>query len=375
MIAPHPRVLILTTARDISGPVKGIFQFLNSLDGEIHYFLYNIRTGEDCCTLLEEGAARNGIELGSFDQHSRFSPAVLKEIKEFVRANDINIVQTHGYKPTIAGLYLKFWARIPWVCFFHGLTTDNIKVRIYHWLDRLAQLFADKIIIVSEDMRRQIIPWPDKGRIVVIRNAVQPTGGEKMSILADDARRNLGIAPENPLLAVIGRLSPEKGVDIFLNAFSLLRNKTKVHAVIVGDGQERAALEEQSRRLLCEKQVVFTGYTTSVEKYLQAADLVVLPSRSEGIPNVLLEAMSYGKPVIATTVGGVPEVVTHGQEGLLVPPKSPEILAEAIDALLDKPKAMAMYGKAGKQRVLDQFSPEKRKMQILSVYAEVLQQQ
>lgn len=369
----RPKVLIVTTARDVSGPVKGVFQFLNSLDGEIDYYLYNIRSNSTCCQLLEQGAVKAGVELHSFDHSHRFSTGLLGAVSEFVDKHNIDIIQTHGYKPSIFGFYIRLRARIPWVCFFHGLTTENMKVRVYHLIDKISHLFASRLIIISDAMRNQVFSRLNKNRTTVIRNAVELPANIDRQNKKESFLKELEIHPDRKLLVVVGRLSPEKGVDVFMEAFAELYETEKaVHAVIVGDGQERGDLEQLAKKLDCEKGVSFTGFRSSVAEFIQSATIVVIPSRSEGIPNVLLEAMSFGRAVVATSVGGIPEVVQHKKEALLVEPERPTKLASAIKELLDDATMRESLARAGRKKVEENFSPEARKQQILSVYRDVL---
>ena len=138
-----------------------------------------------------------------------------------------------------------------------------------------------------------------------------------------------------PLVGVVGRLSSEKGVDVFLDALALLRDRGRaVHALVAGDGPDRDALKQQAERLGLADAVHFVGPVADVAALYPALDAVVLPSRSEGLPNVLLEALSADRPVVATRVGAVPEVLTDAAAGVVVPPGDAPALADAIAAAL-----------------------------------------
>ena len=184
------------------------------------------------------------------------------------------------------------------------------------------------------------------------------------------------IGAKTPLLLVVGRLSPEKGHCVFLEAAARLRSRLdSFRAVFVGEGQERERLMKQRQRLGLDRHVIFAGYQSDVAPFYGAADLVVLPSLSENMPNVALEAMSFGKPVVATNVGGVPEVVVNEQTGYLVPSHNPSALAHAMCKVLSDPALGRQLGRAGLLRAKTEFCPDRRKHRFRALYHEVLQKE
>jgi glycosyltransferase involved in cell wall biosynthesis len=172
---------------------------------------------------------------------------------------------------------------------------------------------------------------------------------------------------------VIGRLRKEKGHSFLIDAIDEVRKRIpEVKLIIVGDGEEEKRLKERVKRLSLTETVVFTGLRRDIPELLTIAELVVLPSLWEGMPNSLLEAMAAGKPVVATSVGGIPEVVANGETGILIPPRDSKALAETIVRLLrDREKGHAM-GMKGKKRV-EQYFPLAQSIHLTEmVYQEIL---
>jgi glycosyltransferase involved in cell wall biosynthesis len=173
------------------------------------------------------------------------------------------------------------------------------------------------------------------------------------------------------LIGVVGRLSQEKGVDLFLDACAVLaRQGTTFGGVIAGDGPERPRLQAQCRRLGLESVVQFVGHVENVQAVYRSLDLLVLPSRSEGLPNTLLEALQADVPVVAAAVGGVPDVVGQSPAARLVPPDSSAALAEAMWVAVtegDSPDAVA-----ARASVVRRFSLERRVEAHLHLYNDVL---
>ena len=186
-------------------------------------------------------------------------------------------------------------------------------------------------------------------------------------------RASLGVPPSAPVALSIGRHVPEKGYRHLVDAAALVeRARPGVHWVLVGDGELRSELEARARRLGLESRVHFTGWRDDVADVLALSDVFVLPSQSEGFGRVLVEAMAMGRAIVATAVGGVPDVVLAGRTGLLVQPADPVALADAVRALLDDPARAARLGAAGRARAESSFSLGAHVHAVERVYDEVL---
>jgi glycosyltransferase involved in cell wall biosynthesis len=282
-----------------------------------------------------------------------------------------SIVQTHGYKATaVAYLLRRLRLAWPWVGFFHGTTTEDLKDRFYHWVDRRLLGTAERIVVMSQAQARAFRHC--NGRVRIIYNAAlapppagNPAERERLAALAGSLGR--------PLVGVVGRLSPEKGVDLFLDACAVLvRRGLAFSVLVVGDGPERASLEARSSGLGLASRVRFLGHVHNVDVVYENLDLVVLPSRSEGLPNTLLEALQADVPVVATAVGGVPEAVGASSAAHLVAPGSATVLAEAIERALtqgDPPEAAA-----ARRDVSSRFSLERRLEAHVELYRDLLEE-
>jgi glycosyltransferase involved in cell wall biosynthesis len=172
-----------------------------------------------------------------------------------------------------------------------------------------------------------------------------------------------------PVVSVIGRLSPEKGQDVFLEACRLAAQKDcEFVGVLVGEGPWEHELRARAKAMGLESRVRFVGHRQDVASVYAASDVIVIPSRSEGLPNVLLEAMASGKPVVATRVGGIPEVLSDEINGRLIPPEDPVRLGDVIAALLADRQLTCALGERARADARS-FSPQARAERILSVYA------
>lgn len=314
-----------------------------------------------------------GVRVLSLQQKLTFDPRLISQALEIVRHENINVLQSHGYKSHVLCAALHWRTGLPWIAFVHGWTTENMKIRLYHGIEKALIPFATRVVTVSESIRQRLLLTP-RHKIRVIPNAVDPAEVE-MGDPGLDIRACLGIPPDAPVAGVVGRLSPEKGQSFFLRALAAARARIpELVGILVGDGQDRRALETEASGLGLKGSLHFTGHVSSMAAYYRAMDLVVMPSLSEGMPNVALEAMLFGRALVATRVGGIPEVVADGVTGRLVDPRDPGGMAGAVCALLEDRELLRRMGQAGHQRVLEEFSPARRTRLITDMYNEVVQE-
>jgi glycosyltransferase involved in cell wall biosynthesis len=184
-----------------------------------------------------------------------------------------------------------------------------------------------------------------------------------------EVKRNLGIEGNSPLIGTAGRLVPVKGLDFLLKAAKIMQKKfPRLKVLIIGEGPERKNLESAASKLGIDSQLIFTGEREDVHDLIYAMDLFVLPSLSEGIPMVLLEALALEVPVVVSAVGGIPEVITHQFTGFLVSPKKEQALANACLHLLENKALANAVALKGKEIVKTKFSAEIMAQKVFRLY-------
>lgn len=178
------------------------------------------------------------------------------------------------------------------------------------------------------------------------------------------------------IISLVGRLTEQKGHVVLLRAITLLPNavRNKLRVFFVGDGEKRKKLKEETKRLGLEENIVFTGYEKDVYPYIMASDFTVLPSLWEGFGRVIIESYLCGKPVIGSSVGGIPELIRDNETGLLVRPNDPSALANAIVYFMDNPALVKKYGEAGKKIALEKFTAAKMIENYKVFYKKVLEE-
>lgn len=243
-----------------------------------------------------------------------------------------DIVHTHGYRADVLSGLAARREGVPQVSTAHGFTGGGWKNQVYEWLQLRAARKADAVVAVSRPVYdRLAVAGVPKSRLHLIPNAL----GEPQPLARADARAQLGIPEGEPTIGWVGRLSPEKGIDVFLGALALIRSLPWC-AHVIGDGPARAEGERLAAVLGIQGRVSWHGIVEEAGRLLTAFDLLALTSRTEGTPVVLLEAARAGVPVVATAVGGVPDMYGP-EEAFLVPAARPDLVAGAIAEVLGTP--------------------------------------
>jgi len=334
--------------------------------------------------LLNEGPlARElrclGVPVTVVDERRTGAVGIVRFLTRFLEAHDIDLVHTHRYKDNVLGTIAAKLARVPHVIrTVHGLREpmtgwNGLKFSLYEMLDTAAlRCFADLVVAVSKRMADTLRAAGFRPALVThIHNGIDLRSAAATR-RPEEVRRELGIDPRALLIGTAGRLSPVKGHAALLQAARLiLRHHPGAKFLVVGGGPLEAELLASAARLQVDGACLFPGPRTDVLDLMSAMDIFVLPSLSEGIPMALLEAMALGKPVVATAVGGVPEVVRHGVSGLLVEPGDERALADAcLDLARDRAWA-ARLGAGARRAVEEEFSHERSGQAIVEVYRRV----
>ena len=288
---------------------------------------------------LETEARRRGLRVETFRMRPGPNIVGVCRVLRFARRIGSDILHSHGYKGNILfGMMPKKLRRIPIVATLHGWTWTGgwDRMRIYEWLDRLSLRFIDRVVVVNRAMSEMV---NFKG-LHVVNNGIPIAAGDVSGIPEEEkCQEDLGIEAfcrGGFTIGAIGRLSPEKGFQILLEAVKeVAKINPKVRLVILGDGDERGILEARIKSLGIEQRVLMPGYVANAAgRFLPLFRAFVLSSLTEGLPIVILEAMQAGVPIVATRVGGIPDVLENGKAGILVDSRSSKKLAEGIRILM-----------------------------------------
>lgn len=287
--------------------------------------------------------------------------ATVREVVELLRTAACDVLVCHGYKAHILGRLAARRVGIPAVAVSRGWTGETSKVKLYEWLDRRHLRFMDHVICVSDGQAEKVRKWcrVPASRMSVIRNSARLGAFENADPAARERLR--AFLPRQSAVSQIvlgaGRFSPEKGFGVLVDAAHVIcREHPGAGVVLFGEGALRGELEQRIAKLSLTGRVILPGFRSDLDSLIGGADVVVLPSYTEGLPNVALEASAAGVPVVATAVGGTPEVIADGINGYLVPPGEPLSLAAKINELLRDPALGSRLGAAGRRRMHELFT-------------------
>lgn len=303
----------------------------------------------------------------------------MRELAGLMRRWRPRIVHTHLAKAGALGRIVAHRAGVPVVAHtYHGHVLQEYFSRLanaaFAEAERRLAARSDALIAVASGVRDDLLALgigrPEQWHVV-------PVGVDVATLLRDrpsraEARARLGLPPDGQMVGIVGRLAPIKDHRTFLKAAArALADRPDAGVVVAGDGELRAELERDARSMLGER-AHFVGWVNDLPALYGALDVVALTSRLEGTPVALIEAAASGTPVVATEVGGVPDVVRHGRTGLLVPPRDPVAVAAQLVTLLDDPEGARRMGEEGAQWVRTRFSRERLADDLTALYAELL---
>ena len=370
------KLLAIVEARTITGPARNLIEFVPlarsaGIETVVATFLR-----KENANFFTERLESLSIPLFPLSEESPFDLSTIHKLKRLVSQVQPDLIQTHAVKSHFLVRLSGLPHSIPWIAFHHGYTSTTWRTDLYNELDRWSLKAATQMVTVShaslDQLRSKGVP---SERVKVIHNAV-PTGyGVEMhdSSQTDALRSSLGIPVGQKVILSIGRLSKEKDQVSLVEAMSELRGSLSPYLVILGEGPEHKTIVEKTRLLGLTDKVILTGQQDHIGAFYSLADVVVISSRSEGSPNVLLEALAAGAPLVATSVGGIPEMVKDGEHALLVPHGNPRQMANSINRILSDADLARSLVERGKALVRTRFSPAERVQTLAEMYERILQ--
>ncbi len=349
-------IVHLTASTIHGGPERQMLGLAHHLPETYQSVFLSFAEGGRCRQFLST-ARHHGFEAVALTYDTPRLWSAVREIAGHLERLEADVLCCHGYKANLLGRIAARQKKIPVIAVARGWTAENFKVRLYERLDRFHLHWMDEVVCVSEAQAARVRRAGVRSdRIRVIYNAIDPT-----RFLEPDARYRAKLLryfrqPRSYVIGAAGRLSPEKGFEVLVRAAErVLRELPDTGFVLFGDGPERARLQKQISAAGLGQSIILAGFRADLDRFLPHFDLLVLPSYTEGMPNVVLEAFAAGVPVVATAVGGTPEIIEDGVSGYLVPSGNDEAMAERICLALDNADALPDMGRKGRLYVQEKF--------------------
>jgi glycosyltransferase involved in cell wall biosynthesis len=359
----------IISADDVFGPEKTVINECLALRGsDWHARIINIWNTDD--TAISRKVREAGIDYECLQSAGKLDLGAIRTLAGKLAAQPGTVAHSHGYKADLYTLLAARRAKVTALTTAHGWTSENAKVRLYERLQAFLWRFFDRVVCVSQSYRQlaRDAGVPDR-KITVVHNAIRSSYQAQGAQARADARAALGLDNEAQVVAIIGRLGIEKGHRLFVEAASQLAPRfPKARFLIAGEGVQRAEIEAQVAQLKLGGTVRLLGHRNDLPAIYPALDLLAMASLREGLPNVLLEAMLHGVPGVVMAVGGIPEVVSDGVDGLLVPPGDLARFVESLATLLGDPARRAAMGAAAVVKVRDGFLFDARMKRMVEIY-------
>jgi glycosyltransferase involved in cell wall biosynthesis len=366
-------IVHLTASTFHGGPERQMLGLARALGDDAQTTFLSFAEGGRCRAFVGVCRQQGFDAIGLTNDTPRLGAAI-REIAEQLERTQAGVLLCHGYKANILGRPAARRCGIPAVAVARGWTGETFRVRWYERLDRLHLRFMDHVVAVSaaqaEKVRRTGVPVE---RTTTIPNAIDPERFVDLDPRFRGKLERLFRTPRTRIIGAAGRLSPEKGFDVLVDAAAqVLDIDPNLGFVIFGEGPCKHALQEQINALGMAGLVVLAGFRNDLDRFIPQLDLFVLPSHTEGLPNVVLEACAAGVPVAATAVGGTPEVIEDGVSGFLTPPGNSEQLAACIDEALENEERLREVAFQGRQRVLESFTFSAQRERYLELFSRLL---
>jgi glycosyltransferase involved in cell wall biosynthesis len=380
----RPRVLHLINSFDAGGTERQAVELLNRLDEK--------RFETQLAVLGWRGPLRRQIVerfpyASEFPLYGFFNANAVKQLlrlRETMVEKRIAILHTHDFYSGALGVTAARLGGVRVIAAQRHLRLSER--RIHDWGTRYIHRLATRLLVNAEGIRDHILKTgsASPGKIVVIHNGLyagpqnEPQNEIDARALRERRRTGLlaelGLDPDARVVGCVAGLKPVKGHRYLLEAAAkVMKADARVHLVLVGDGELRDEIAAHARRLGIGARTSLLGYREDSAQLAAAFDVAALASLSEGLPNAVMEAMAAGAPVVATAVGGVPELIEDGETGFLVPPADAEALAERIEYALSQVDQAGLIAMRGRQFIIERFGMERMVAAVERLYDEIIQ--
>jgi len=371
-------LMIICSSSLLGGTESHLLNLVRKLDRE----RFNINFVCPSQGNLFQELKRLNIKPVIIDIRKKSNLNAIPRLVRLMRENRVDIVQTYGLRAMFFGHLAAKFAKVKIIVSSVRVLLraqrkiDKFKSFFYFIINKFSSIFSDKIVVSSNAIRNDLIIYGriNPQKIVTIYNSIDlesfKAAGNCVKI-----KDELRINPDSCVVGIVARLVPEKAINDFIQAaLMILKEIPQTTFLVIGDGPLRRMLEELVSELGLNSNIVFTGFRTDIPDLISIFDVAVLSSIFEGFGIVILEYMALGKPVVATRIGGIPEIITDKENGLLVSPQRPDEMARAVISLLNDEDKARQIGLAARTMVESRFSAGKMVEEYHKLYLSLAQQ-
>ncbi len=332
------------------------------------------------CCLSDRGEIGREIESNGFKivylnkLRHQFDWTIIRDIYKLIKEWNIKIVRTHQYHANLYGRLAALVAKVPClVASIHNVYTIDKKIH-RRLINKCLAAFTDKVVAVSNAVKKDILEYDriPEDKVTVIYNGIEVERFFKKRVT--NIRDELKISADTPVIGTVGRLTIQKGHKYLIEAIAKLKKDfPRITLLIVGDGPLKQQLKNYAEKLKISKNVIFLGMRRDIPEILSTIDIFVLSSLWEGLCNSLIEAMAAGKPVIASDIPAVTEIINSDKMGILIPPQNSEAIKKAISVLLNNKPLAQNFCKFAQERILSTFTIDKTVSHYSDLFIKILE--
>lgn len=368
-------VLHLRDTDKICGPGKTIIETACRIDkGAFNLSIGLFLRSTEKDNIYYKVAKQRGIDVIPIRMGHQFDISVIYKIIRIIKEKNIHILHSHEYKSDIIAFFVSKLIKIPIITTIHGWIENSFKSKVYIRAGKKVLPYFNKVVAVSPKIKSQLVSLGvPEGNIPLIYNAIVVENYVPGSYPQKVLRTKYNLPDDAILIGNVGRLSQEKGQTQFLLAArDICRRNDKTYFVMVGDGPDLEQLKKTASHFQIKNRVIFTGHVQDVRPFYQDLDIIALTSFTEGFPNVILEALCMKKPVVATDVGGVADIVIDGVTGYLAQAGDHSKIGEKLLNLIENPEIAGLLVENGRKRIKEEFQFSNRVQKIENVYSNIL---
>lgn len=376
------KILFLLPTLNIVSPGRGVLNLTKSLDrSKFDPIICSMRKAD---SLAKEEAEREGIKVIELDMLFLFDLSVILKLSRIIKDEGIDILHNFGFRPEIYGSLAGKIAKCKGILatVLHNPTQDipldygQVIGGIMNFFRWIFSFFGEDIIVaISKNAKEGLLclSFPER-KIRVIYSGINENSLKKSNLGREKLFQNLSLHSNNFIIGTLANLKPRKGLSVLIKAAKIIvQDYPEVKFLIIGKGPSKNNLENQVKFLNLQNHVIFCDYVENIADAYQVFNLIVLPSLTEGLPAVLLEAMALRIPVVATRVGGVPEIIEDSISGILVPSQNPQALAEAIIKIYKNPEITSKMTNNARSRFEKYFTINETACRYEKIYEELLE--
>lgn len=361
-------VLHLIGSSGLYGAERWILALMRAVDaGRIRSTLLNLVESDSEQSQVVSAARQRGLDASDFVSGGKFNPVAVSRLAGWARRQKVDVIHGHGFKSDVIGLLAARMACCKVIATPHGWSMEkDTKLKVFEAIDRTTFRFMDMVCPLSLDLAAGLKRWVRSDKIRVILNGVDL---DEMKEVKPTGKQH----PDTFLIGYVGQLIERKDLSTLLKAVKiLLEGGARIRLMVIGDGPKQPALKEEACKLGIGEHVAFEGFRPDAAAFLKTFDAFVLPSRMEGIPRCVMEAMAAGIPVVVSDIPGNRNLVIHKDTGLLFAPGNCHDLAEKIAFLVEHPALTGTMAEKAWQKVEGEFSSRKMAGEYSTLYSQLL---